>query len=220
MDKKLVVKQNGYKDCSVACVVSIMRYYNVYPLYEEVSYLLRVNKTGTNAYNIINGIRNLGFDGYGIHYTYEEIVNNKIKFPIICHTIKNNMYHFIVVYGVNNKHVIIMDPSSNINKISKGEFSKIYLGTSLVIYPVKRYNDFIKHKSLYSFIFEFVNIKELFKTSAISLIVIILSLVINYYLKLFIDNNTNFLYFITVLFIIISIIKNIINYIHLKKKEK
>ena len=91
MDKRLVVKQNGQNDCAVACTISIMRYYNVYPLYEEVSYLLKVDKAGTNALNIINGIKSFGFDGYGIHYTYEEIINRKVKYPIICHTINERV---------------------------------------------------------------------------------------------------------------------------------
>ena len=44
MDKKLVIKQNGYKDCAVACLVSVMKYCGYNPLYEEVSYLLKVDK--------------------------------------------------------------------------------------------------------------------------------------------------------------------------------
>ena len=70
MDKKVIVRQNGYKDCGPACLLSIMRYYNCDISLDELSYTLRVNKEGTNAYNIINGARTYGFDGYGVHYTY------------------------------------------------------------------------------------------------------------------------------------------------------
>ena len=97
MNKKLVVHQNGYKDCGPSCLLSIMRYYGLEASHEEVSFSLRTNENGTSAYNIINGSKLYGFDGYGIHYTSDEIINNEINFPIICHVLKNNYYHFIVI---------------------------------------------------------------------------------------------------------------------------
>ena len=93
MNKRLVIKQITTIDCATACLLSIMNYYNCDALYDELSLQLKVDNNGTNAYNIINVSRNYGLDGYGIHYTYEEIINNKISFPIICHVLKNNMYH-------------------------------------------------------------------------------------------------------------------------------
>ena len=124
MNKRLVVKQNGYKDCAVACLVSIMRYYDVYPLYEEVSYLLKVGRDGTNAFNIINGAREMGFDGYGVHYSIDELFNCEVRFPIICHTINSGYYHFEVLYGKKKNKFIVMDPSLGIKYISKSDFEK------------------------------------------------------------------------------------------------
>ena len=119
MDKRVIVRQNGYKDCGPACLLSIMRYYNYDISLDELSYTLKVNNEGTNAYNILNGARVFGFDGYGMHYTYEDIINEEVSFPIICHVLKDNLYHFIVVYAVKKKNLIVMDPSSDIYKLSK-----------------------------------------------------------------------------------------------------
>ena len=141
LNKKLIVKQNGFKDCGASCLLSIMKYYGCEASHEEVTFTLKTGVDGTNAYNIINGSRLYGFDGYGIHYTYEEIINSEVSFPIICHVIKNNMYHFIVVYKVNKNSLTIMDPGSNITKMTFDEFKKIYQETSLVIYPVKKVNN-------------------------------------------------------------------------------
>ena len=125
MDKKLIVKQNGNHDCAAACLLSIMKYYGFYASLDEVSFVLKITNNGTNAFNVINGSRTFGFDGYGIHISYEEIVNNKVTLPLICHVLKNNMYHFIVVYKVNKKNIVVMDPSSNIYRISKDYFKNI-----------------------------------------------------------------------------------------------
>src|SRR5574344_1393725 len=113
MFNKYMVMQNGYKDCGPSCLLSIMKYYGLEASHEEVSYILKTNIDGTNAYNIINGSKSFGFDGYGIHYSYEEIVDNKISFPIIAHVLKDGMYHFIVIYESRNDYLLVMDPSSN-----------------------------------------------------------------------------------------------------------
>ena len=223
MNKKLVVNQRGNKDCASACLLSIMRYYGCDASLDELSLILKTTNEGTNAYNIINGSRTFGFDGFGIHYSYEEIINNKVNLPIICHTLKQNMYHFIVVYKVNKNSIIIMDPSSNINKVSFDYFKSIYLNTSIVIYPVKIINEYLKHDSLFKFIFEYI---KQFKNTTIkvvilSILVIIINLITNYYLLIGIDYvlpnyNINYLNLITIIFLNIVIFKNILSFIREK----
>ncbi len=220
MDKKVIVRQNGFKDCGPACLLSIMRYYNYDVSLDELSYILNVNSEGTNAYNIIKGSRSFGFDGYGYHYTYEDIISNKIVFPIICHVLKDNMYHFIVVYAVKKKYLIVMDPSSDIHKISKEQFKKIYLSSSIVIYPVKKFDSINKHKQLFSFILDYINLekKESIKTILLSTIVIVLSIILNYYILICLDiilpsYKHNIFIKITIFFGIIYFIKDILNYI-------
>lgn len=220
LNKKLIVKQNGFKDCGPSCLLSIMKYYGFEASHEEVTFTLKTTVDGTNAYNIINGSRLYGFDGYGIHYTYEEIINSEISFPIICHVIKNNMYHFIVVYKVNKNSLTIMDPGSNITKISFDEFKKIYQETSLVIYPVKKVNNLINKDKLLDVIKDYLGIekKNLIIIISTSILLIILSILINYFTLILIDYilpnyNYNLLIKITISFLITSIIKNIINYI-------
>ena len=223
MNKKLAVMQNSNKDCASACLLSIMRYYGCECSLDELSLILKTTNEGTNAYNIINGSRTFGFDGFGIHYSYEEIVNNKVSFPIICHTLKMNMYHFIVVYKANKKNIIIMDPSSNIRKVSHEYFKSIYLNTSIVIYPVKIINTYNKHDTLINYVFAYIKqIKYItIKTILLSLLLIIVNIITNYYLLVCIDYilpnyKENYLNIITLIFLNIFIIKNILNFIREK----
>ena len=220
MYKRIAIKQRSSKDCATACILSIMNYYGCEALYEELSLQLKIDNNGTNAYNIINVSREYGFDGYGIHYTYEEIINNSVSFPIICHVLKNNMYHFIVVYSINKKNLVINDPSSNINRITKEEFKSIYLNTAIVIYPVKQFNKELKNKSYFEFIFDYIKIekKTIKRLIIISIIAILLGILTNYYMLILIDiilpqYNYLFLCFMTILFLFIYISKNIFEYI-------
>lgn len=220
MNRKLIIKQNGYKDCGPSCLLSIMRYYGLEASHEEVSYLLKMDKEGTNAYEIINGSKSFGFDGYGIHYTYEEIVNNKISFPIICHVLVNNMYHFIVVYKVKKNKLIIMDPSSQNSKITKEYFKEIYQNTSIVIYPVKEIKKLSNYISLFKLLKEYLSQEKanVIKFVILSILTIVLGIISNYLILIAVDIllpnfDQNVLLKVSIIFTNIFILRNIFNYI-------
>ncbi len=197
-----------------------MRYYGINVSHEELRYILKTNNDGSSAYDIISGSRLFGFDGYGIHYTYEDIINGKVSLPIICHTIKNNYYHFIVVYKINKKNILVMDPSSNIYKISYEYFKSIYLNTSIVIYPVKEIKNSFKYIDLFSYIIDYLKneSKTFFKIIMYSIIVIIINIIVNYYLVICLDKIIpNYRYdiflYLTIIFMNLYLIKNILDYI-------
>ena len=219
--KKYIVKQNGYKDCGPSCLLSIMKYYGVEASHEEVTMNLKTTREGTNAFNIINGSRLYGFDGYASHYSYDDIINNKVTFPIICHCKKDNYLHFIVVYKVNRNSLIIMDPSSNITKITKEKFKEMYLNTSIIIYPVKQVNNnFTKDKNLIK-IYIWLNKNELLKILFINIFIILLGITLNYYSYITIDYilpnyNHKLLISCTILFVLSLFTKTILQFINNK----
>lgn len=219
--KKYIVKQNGYKDCGPSCLLSIMKYYGVEASHEEVTMNLKTTREGTNAFNIINGSRLYGFDGYASHYSYDDIIDNKVTFPIICHCKKDNYLHFIVVYKVNKNLLIIMDPSSNITKINKEKFKEMYLNTSIIIYPVKQVNNnFTKDKNLIK-TYIWLNKNELLKILFINIFIILLGITLNYYSYIAIDYilpnyNQKLLISCTILFVLSLFTKIILQFINNK----
>lgn len=221
MNKKFIVRQNGYKDCGASCLLSIMRYYGCEASHEELTINLKTTREGTNALNIINGSRLYGFDGYACHYTYEDIINNEVTLPAICHVQKDNMLHFIVVYKVNKNSLTIMDPSSNIYKITKDKFKSMYLNTAIIIYPVKQVNiNFSKDKNkLLSYVW--LNRISLLKILLINILIILIGIIFNYYSYIVIDyilpnyKYINLIY-LTIIFITSLIIKMILSFINNK----
>ena len=219
--KKYIVKQNGYKDCGPSCLLSIMKYYGVEASHEEVTMNLKTTREGTNAFNIINGSRLYGFDGYASHYSYDDIIDNKVTFPIICHCNKDNYLHFIVVYKVNRNSLIIMDPSSNITKITKEKFKEMYLNTSIIIYPIKQVNNnFTKDKNLIK-TYIWLNKNELLKILFINIFIILLGITLNYYSYITIDYilpnyNHKLLISCTILFVLSLFTKTILQFINNK----
>lgn len=219
MNKKLIVRQNSFKDCGPSCLASIMKYYNIDVSHEELSLNLKMDREGTNAYNIINVSKLYGLDGYGIHISVDDIISGKIKLPIICHVLRNNYYHFIVVYKTNNKHLTVMDPASNNDKLDIETFKNTYLNTSIVIYPVKKINVINNNKRLIDIIKIYLKkeIKIIIKIVLCSIIVVLLTCFLNTYTLLLIDyiipNYTmKLLITITFIFLFIGAYKSILNY--------
>ena len=142
--------------------------------------------------------------------------------PVICHVLKNNCYHFIVVYKINKNNIEVMDPSSNIYKIKYDYFKSIYQGTSIVIYPIREISGF-KYNNLFKYVFDSIKQekKNIIKIIIYSLLTIIISILVNYYLVISIDkiipkfNNKIFIIF-TCLFMNLYLIKNILEFIKTK----
>ncbi|NLC47807.1 MAG: hypothetical protein GX758_00400, partial [Tenericutes bacterium] len=221
MYKHCEVKQYGYKDCAASCLLSIMKYYGFDASHDEVAYIIKTDNNGVNAYNLIEGAKSIGFDGYGIRYTYKEIIGGNINFPIICHVIENNMFHFIVVYKINIKKNImyVMDPAYGNVKIKFDFFENIYQNTSIVLFPIKKMTITSK-KSIYEFIFTYLKTKKrvIIIVLVLSIIVILFSLFSNIYTKILVDriipnNYVKELTKVSIIFLNILIIKNILNFI-------
>lgn len=220
MRNKYLVRQNGYRDCGASCLLSIMKYYGCEASHEEVTYVLKTDSKGTNAYNIINGSKSFGFDGYGLHLSCDDIFNKKVSFPIICHVKKDNMLHFIVVYDIKKNKLIIMDPASDISVLSFDEFKEIYLNTSLFIYPIKDVTCEVSKDRLSTHLISLIkhDNKQVIKLIVFSIVSILLGIFSNYYAMIIIDYilpnyDVNILIKLTIVFLILIEFKNILNYL-------
>ena len=136
MHKYPFVKQEGLKDCGVACLLMIVRYYKGNLSIERLRDLTRTNKNGTSAYNLVNAANQIGFDAHGIKCELSDF--NNIVLPCICHVVIDNSYkHFVVVYEVNfeKRYLVVADPGLSIRKMSFEDFNKIWSGVVITLYP-------------------------------------------------------------------------------------
>ena len=97
MKKYPFVKQEGIKDCGVACLSMIINYYKGYVNYERLIEMTKTNKNGSSALNIIEAARTIGFKASGIKTNLNNIENKKINLPCIAHVTINKTYkHYIL----------------------------------------------------------------------------------------------------------------------------
>lgn len=206
------VKQIYLKDCASACTLMIIKYYNGNILKHKLDEMLKITKNGTSAYHIVNVLKQLGFEAYGIKGKIKDIKNHKL--PCIANVIIDNSYkHFIVIYEINDKYILIADPNSKIKKITYEEFKKIWTGITIHMYPLKPILK-MKEVSTTKIIKKMVasNIGILSLVFVLSISVTFLSVGTLLLFQKIIDKlNTNIILFISLLILLIS--KNIFDFI-------
>ena len=212
--KKIIVKQQDQNSCAVACILSIIRFYEGNISYEELSLIIKNTNMGANAYDILEGIKTIGFNGYGKKITFNELLNEN-EFPIVSHMKKDNLYHFVVIYKIDKikNRITVMDPSKGLIKLSYKEFENNYLGVVLIIKKVgeipKLESEFPYVKYLIKYLRK--NKLKLIKILLLLTISIILTFINSYILKIILEEKI-ILNLLIIAFLII-LIKNLLAYI-------
>ena len=202
------VYQRNTKDCGVACLLSIIKYYNGSNTFENVRYLTRCNDNGITALNIIDGSKKLGFMSKGLKCSYEDLY--KLQKPLICHLhLKNGYNHYVVLYKLNDKYAQVFDPYYGKKYYTKDEFLELWTNIVIELKPFRKL-DFIKENNIY-YLKDIIsnNKKFYFIIILISLLIVFISLLNNLYFKVLIDSDSTLKTFLIFAFIILF--KEIIN---------
>lgn len=138
------IKQRSLSDCGVACLLMILNYHHGNIDYEYIRDLTNTDTKGTTAYHLIEGAKKLGFKAYGIKCELDNI--NQMILPAIAHLKLETGYHYVVIYKINKKDetIIVADPVDKIKKYSFLDFSDLWTGVMIILYPnssIKYIND-------------------------------------------------------------------------------
>ena len=217
MTKYPFVKQNGSKECGVACLSMLIKYYHGYIGNLELLEMTKTNKNGTTLYHLVSALNEIGFDAEGISCNYKDLMKKKIVLPCICNVIIDGSFkHFVVLYEINSKNVIIGDPSTGIRKLPLKSFEIIY-NDALVI-AVPRCTIPVLNESKYYNLIKIIkqNSSVLKVVILYSFIITILSIVSSFYFGKLVDNINSLksvLLFFFIIFFSIQILKIILDYI-------
>lgn len=212
--KKIIVYQEETSDCGVACLLSIIRYYNGDANLETLRMDSNTTNKGVSAYDLIKCAQKNGFNAIG----YKDINISKYKLPCILHIkINQSLTHFVVLYEINNKTYSIMDPAKGLIKLAKNELLEKFTGNLIVLDPLgdlpKKKNENIIKKELINQIKSFKS--KIIKILLLETVFIILSLISSFYIKIY--NYPKYIIVLSILFIFISIFTESISYLINKK---
>ena len=216
--KKIIVMQDGIKECGASCLLSIIKYYDGNISLERLLELTNTTKEGTNFYNLQKAANEIGLisKGYKID-SIDKLID--IEKPFISQIVKDNYNHFVVVYKIKNDKITIMDPAKGMIKLNLNEFNNLWTGYILILEPYKKLPVYNENNYILSLLKNIIfnNKKIIINLLSLTLIVTIFTCIYSYYFKIIIDKllNTNKLnlLIITIIFLIIFFIKTFTEYL-------
>lgn len=223
MSKYKCVMQHDDTDCAAACLSTISKYYKIdVPIY-KLRELCKTDNIGTNLYGLISAAKEIGFITKAVKATMKEDILKDFNKPAIAHIINDNdQLHYVVIYKVTKKKIIIADPNEGIVKYTIDEFKNIWTGYLLVLVPSVNMKTFSTDDS------DGVNLlKQLIKMNSdvilqiifLSLFLSLLGFLSTFYTKILLDdifpmNSYSNLVTISLIFFSISVVTIILNFIN------
>lgn len=142
-----IIRQRDLKDCGVCALESIIEHYGGFVSIEQLRIDARVSSNGTTALNLIEASKKYGFDAVGIKL--DSLDSSKVILPAIAHLNKSNgLMHYVVIYKITSKYVILMDPAKGKVIMKHDEFLKEWSNILLVFYPKRKIDVFKRNNSI------------------------------------------------------------------------
>lgn len=144
------VKQRDISDCGAACMASIARYYRLNMPVSRIRQYAGTDMKGTNVAGMIMAANKLGLEAKGVKAPFESLF--KVPLPAIAHIIvKEVLHHYVVIYKVNARKIMIMDPSDGkLHSKSHLEFKSEWSGVLILLMPADNFVPGNDKKSLIS----------------------------------------------------------------------
>lgn len=112
------IKQLDARDCGLACLAMVSRYYgksiSIRTLHEHG----RITRIGTSMLGISDVAESLGFRTMGARISFKQL---REEAPLPC-IVYWKPLHFVIVFHITKKHVSVADPSVGIIRYTHAEF--------------------------------------------------------------------------------------------------
>ena len=190
--KHTFVPQIDARDCGVAALASIAKFYGSDFSLAHLRELAKTNKEGTTALGIVKAANEMGFETRPVQADKTLFDMSDVPYPFIVHVNKEGkLQHYYVVYQTKKDYLIIgdPDPSVKITKMSKERFFSEWTGVAIFLAPKPSYQPHKDKKNgLLSFLPLIFKQKSLITYIVLSsLLVTIINIGGSYYLQGILD---------------------------------
>lgn len=216
MKKKLVVLQEGNKDCGVCCLLSIIRYYNGNISLNKLMEMTKTTKNGTTFYNLSEAASKVGMASKA--YYVDDFNNISVySCPFISQVIRNGYTHFVVVYKISKDKLLIMDPALGSLYMSREKFLNIWTSYIMMFEKVKILPNYKDEKYINKLLYGLIlnNKKIIVNCLLLTLMFCFLTIGYSVYLKVMIDKVLNqdkyLLIVISLIFFIVILFRSLTN---------
>jgi len=130
----ICIRQHDISDCAAACIASISKYYKLSIPLSQIREKAGTDKEGTTVFGAMKALTELGFTAKGVKGDRKAFFS-KFPLPCIAHVIANGYTHFVVIYKITRRKVIVADPAKGLVTYTPGRFFKTWTGVLIVVIP-------------------------------------------------------------------------------------
>ena len=138
------VRQHDETDCGVASLAMVSRYYGIRLSVGKLRDVIQVGREGASMYTLAAGAETLGYQSRAVKTDYASLLN--LDLPAIAHW---KGYHYIVLYRVEKKFVVVGDPAVGLIRMTREEFEVGWTGRLLLLTPTSALEDIEETESTF-----------------------------------------------------------------------
>lgn len=128
--------QQSGSDCGAACLVMIGRYWGQRLSANRVREIANVNRDGASLRSLAAAAETVGFASRPVKATLDKLAQQTL--PAVVHW---EGRHYIVVYEITPKKVIVCDPAIGQRSFTHAEFKAKWTGYALLLQPTVKLKD-------------------------------------------------------------------------------
>ncbi|MBD2169096.1 ATP-binding cassette domain-containing protein [Calothrix membranacea FACHB-236] len=128
--------QQSASDCGAACLVMIFRYWGKRFSVNFVRDIANVDRNGASLRGLSIAAESIGFNTRPVKASLDQLAKQKL--PAIAHW---EGKHYIVVYEITKKYVIVADPAIGQRTLTHREFKADWTGYALLLQPTALLKD-------------------------------------------------------------------------------
>ena len=120
------VKQHDATDCAAACLAMVCLHYKKETTITRLRDMMGTDLKGTNLLGLSKCASTLGFATQAVRVDKEGFLS-KYTLPAIANIVtKHGMKHFVVIFKITKKYVIIGDPAKDLIRMEINKFYKSF----------------------------------------------------------------------------------------------
>ncbi|MEH1970149.1 peptidase domain-containing ABC transporter [Nostoc sp.] len=123
-------EQQSASDCGASCLVMISRYWGKRFNVNRIRDLTNISRSGASMRGLTAAAESIGFATRPVKASFDKLAQQPL--PAIAHW---EGKHYVVVYEVNKKRVIIGDPAIGQRTLTPSEFKAGWTGYALLLQP-------------------------------------------------------------------------------------
>lgn len=134
------VKQHDITDCAAACLAMICLHYKKEATITSLRDMMGTDLKGTNLIGLSKCASKLGLENKAVRADREGLFS-KFTLPCIANVItKEGLSHFVVIYKIKKKYIVVADPATGIEKQTVETFFKQFTGALLILKPTTEFH--------------------------------------------------------------------------------